>query len=197
MQKSVFDIKMEEVLTEIDHKRIDELRNITNYYFRPLPENHNGKFLKEGFKRTIFVFVIMLISVTAHFFVGRDLIAILLIAPLFLYMFILAHYVKKSKKEYIKKDKFTKLNEEFFIQKLKEHGLEIQIKEMDYYRVFLKRFINYFLLKETDELASTPSAYFEKNYTEELTAKELLISAILFRTYNEFIHRSRNTSRSH
>ena len=170
MQKSVFAIKIEDVLTEIDHKTIDELRNITNQYFRPLPENHNTKFLKEGFKRSAFAFVIMLISVTAHFFVGRNLIAILLIVPLFLYMFILAYYIKKSKTEYIKKDKFTKLNEEFFIQKLKERGLEIQIKEMDYYQVFLKRFINYFLLKETDELASTPSAYFEKNYTEELTA---------------------------
>ena len=125
MQKNVFDIKIEDVLTEIDHKRIDELRNITKHYFRPLPENYNTKFLKEGFKRTIFVFIIMLISVTAHFFVGRNLIAILLIAPLFLYIFVLAHYVKKSKTEYIKKDKFTKLNEEFFIQELKERGLEI------------------------------------------------------------------------
>ena len=159
-----------------------------------MPENYNTKFLKEGFKRTLFAFIIMLISVTAHFFVGHNLAAILLIAPLFLYIIVLAYSIKKSKTKYVKKDPFTKLDEDFFIQKLKDHGLEIQVKEMDYYQVFLKRFIAYFLLKESDELASTPSSYFEKDYTTELTAKELLISSVLFRTHNEFIYKSRNTS---
>lgn len=181
MSHNFIDLEKKDILTKLDYKRLEKLQIITNQYFRPLPSDYRSRFLKEGFDNSKTAFFITLILVVIHYFIPNDLIAMLLFLPIFVYLFILAHQIKKAKIEYIQKSKGNKLSEDFFIQQLKEYDLEIQSEEMDYYQIFLRRFIDYYLLKGTGVLAGQPSTYFEKDYVEELTIEELLVSAILFK----------------
>ena len=78
-----------------------------------------------------------------------------------------------------------------FLDGLKDAGLEVQPDELEVYQLYLKRYIEFYILKEFHELAYRPSYLFEVDYTNRLTSEQLFISAILFKPYYSFIKHNR------
>lgn len=87
----------------------------------------------------------------------------------------------------ILKDKSSPLTEEFFLEKLKEDGLEVTSDEVKRYRVFLKRYIHYKIRNRHHDVSSRARMHFDKRDANEFTPEELLESAILFERDSAFL----------
>ena len=95
---------------------------------------------------------------------------------------------KKEKKKRISKVEDAELSVAFFVNKLKGTNLEIPEEDFKYYKIFLNRYINYYILKEKDLLDNSPSKYFNKTYVASLTSEELFVSAFVYPSYSSFIY---------
>lgn len=187
-------IKKEDVLTEIDYKRLDCLKNILKEYFNEIDTEkiNDFSYTKEAFNKSkipiiSLIVVSLLISLILQLTIKDGHFSTCLILAYFSSMFLFMHNLTKIKKDHLTNNKSGELTKDFFIQKFKENSLEIKAKEMNYYNVFLKRLINYYLIKNTNDLSIRAKYFFEKKYAHDLTPEELLMSAILFRTYGSLV----------
>ena len=76
---------------------------------------------------------------------------------------------------------------EFFLEKLKEDGLEVTSDEVKLYRIFLKRYIHYKIRNRYHDVSSRARMHFNKRDVNEFTPEELLESAIVFEHDSEFL----------
>ena len=94
----------------------------------------------------------------------------------------------KRIKEYKIEKEEDNLSIVFFVNKLKEEDLEIPKEKMRYYKIFLNRYIQYFIYKADNKLNSISESYFDEKYVSFLTIEELFLSAFIFPTYRSFIY---------
>lgn len=80
----------------------------------------------------------------------------------------------------MKKSKSDILKTSFFIEELKGSDLEIKESEIAYYEIFLKRFIEYNVLKTKALMKDEIRDFFKKDYASDLTMEELFISVAYF-----------------
>ena len=188
------------IIQEIDYRRIEKIEEIREKYFNELPDNRNNTSIS-SFLTTLglFLFVSSFIS---HFIVkekeSNDMFASFLIKynSLAVYVFFFVVFTTlfgrfiatKEKMKRIRKVEGADLNVAFFVNKLKGTNLEIPEEDFKYYKIFLERYINYYILKEKVLLDKSPSNYFNKTYVSSLTVDELFVSAFVFPTYNSFIY---------
>lgn len=183
-------VKKEDILTEIDYKRLDYLENIIKQYFNKIDieKINDFSYTKNAFKKSkIPIIILIVIAIGVSFILQLTIkdgyFSTCLILTYFASIFLFMHNLTKIKKDHLTNNKTGELTKDFFIQKFKENGLEIKTKEMDYYNVFLARLIKYYLIKNTNDLSIRAKYFFEKNYAHELTPEELLMSAVLFKNY--------------
>ena len=188
-------VKKEDVLKEIDHKRLDCLKKVTEENFTTINQEQidNFSFTKEAFKKTkklmiSLIVISIIITIISQITISKNPILGLLFVSYFIFISVFLNNLSKIKKNYLTQNKKGSLTKEFFIQKFKENDLEITKKEIDYYNIFLKRYIEYNLIKNTNKLSNKAYYFFEKRYATELTIEELLISAILFKSNDLFIY---------
>ena len=185
------------IIQEIDYKRIKKIERIKNYYINKysidvLKEDNRKKSLFfKLFIVNLFLFVIY--SILFYFlkeqtnafavFVKESYEKILLFCFLFL-LAIISDKEKISRIEkifYIKrKSKSDILKTSFFIEELKGTDLELEESEIYYYEIFLERFIEYKILKTKVLLKEEVRDFFEKDHTSDLTTDELFISVAYF-----------------
>ena len=194
-ENNLDNIKKEDVLKEIDYKRLDCLNKIIEENFTTINQEQidNFSFTKEAFNKTktlliALIAISIIIPIILQITISKNPIFGLSFISYFIFTSAFIHNLNKIKKEYLTENKKGELTKEFFIQKFKENDLEITPKEMDYYNVFLKRYIEYILIKDTNKLSNRAYYFFEKRYAAELTVEELLISTILFKSNSSFIY---------
>ena len=193
-------MKNNNITQEIDYKRIRKIEEIREKYFNELSDNRNNTPIS-SFLTTLglFLFVSSFIS---HFIVkgkeSSDMLTSFLIKynSLSVYIFFFVVFTTvfgrfiatKEKMKRIRKVEDADLSVAFFVDKLK--GTELEIPEEDFkaYKIFLERYINYFILKEKVLLDKSPSNYFNKTYVSSLTVEELFVSACVFPSYYSFIY---------
>lgn len=180
---------MNNLLKEIDYRRLEQIEIIRNEYFKEMPTGHefsklNKNLLKEAYKKSkigigiIIALLILIGIITKMQFIIVALIAITLL---------IGYNYNKIADEYLQKDKSSPLTEEFFLEKLKEDGLEVTSDEVRRYRVFLKRYIHYKIRNRYHDVSSRARMHFDKRDANEFTPEELLESAILFEHDGEFL----------
>lgn len=180
---------MSDLLTEIDYKRLKEIERIQNQYFKEMPTGHefnklNKNLLKEAYKKSEFVIIPLIVASILIGFITRlpfFTIAILCFSIYYGYNY------NKIADEYLRKDKSSPLTEEFFLEKLKETGLEVTSDEIKHYNIFLDRYIHYKIRNRYHDVSSRARMHFNKRDANEFTPEELLESAILFEHDGEFL----------
>lgn len=185
------------VIRNIDYKRIKKIEEIKNCYVNKysidiLKENSNKKSL--FFKLFIINFLLFLVynilfylfkneTNTFAIFIKENYEKTFSVCFVFL-LSIIAFKSKINKVErifyIIKKSKSGILKTSFFIEELKGTDLEIEKSEVAYYEIFLKRFIEYNVLKSKVLLKDEIREFFKKDYASDLTTEELFISVAYF-----------------
>lgn len=192
-------MKNNNIIQEIDYKRIRKIEEIREKYFNELSDEKNNTPIASFLKILgLFLFVSIFLS---HLVIEKSSNAMLVSLAtkydnLSVYVFVFAGITaffsgtvaKKEKKKRISKVEDAELSVAFFVNKLKGTNLEIPEEDFKYYKIFLERYINYYILKEKVLLDKSPSNYFNKTYVSSLTVDELFVSAFVFPTYNSFIY---------
>lgn len=192
-------MKNNNIIQEIDYKRIRKIEEIREKYFNELPDNKNNTPIS-SFLRVLGLFLFVSIFLS-HIVIEKSSNAMLISLAtkydsLSVYIFVFAGITaffsgtiaKKEKKKRISKVEDVELNVAFFVNKLKGTELEIPEEDFKYYKIFLNRYINYFVLKEKDLLDNSPSKYFNKTYVASLSVEELFVSAFVYPSYSSFIY---------
>lgn len=180
---------MNNLLTEIDYKRLKEIERTRNEYFKEMPTGHefnklNKNLLKEAYKKSkIGIGIIIALLILIGIITKMQFIIVALIAITFL----ISYNYNKIADEYLQKDKSSPLTEEFFLEKLKEDGLEVTSDEVKRYHIFLKRYIHYKIRNRYHDVSSRARMHFNKRDANEFTPEELLESAILFERESAFL----------
>ena len=180
---------MSELLTNIDYKRLEQIERIQTEYFKEMPTGHefnklNKNLLKEAFDKTklglmlIIALLILIGIITKMQFI---------IEAFLLYSIYYGYNYNKIVDEYLQNDNASPLTEEFFLEKLKEDGLEVTSDEVKRYRIFLKRYIHYKIRNRHHDVSSRARMHFNKCDANEFTPEELLESAILFKRESAFL----------
>lgn len=192
-------MKNNNIIQEIDYKRIRKIEEIREKYFNELPDNKNNTPIA-SFLTTLGLFLFVSIFLS-HLVIEKNSNAMLVSLAtkydnLSVYVFVFAGITaffsgtvaKKEKKKRISKVEDAELSVAFFVSKLKGTNLEISEEDFKYYKIFLKRYISYYILKEKDRLESSPSNYFNKINVSSLTVEELFVSAFVYPSYSSFIY---------
>lgn len=180
---------MGDLLTDINYKRLDQIERIRNEYFKEMPTGHefnklNKILLKEAYKKSkIEIGIIIALLILIGIITKMQFIIVALIAITVL----ISYNYNKIADEYLQKDKSSPLTEEFFLEKLKEDGLEVTSDEVKLYRIFLKRYIHYKIRNRYHDVSSRARMHFNKRDVNEFTPEELLESAIVFEHDSEFL----------
>lgn len=190
------------IIEEMDYRRLKKIEEIKEEYFYEL-SNSKKKSLTEIFLTVLFV-ILFYIFPLFYYLVENNNISILTdflnkidnskIYSLFfsLWFILIVGLVivekEKMKKEYKIEKEEDNLNIGFFINKLKEEDLEIPKEKMKYYKIFLKRYISYFIYNADNKLNSISESYFDEKYVSFLTIEELFISAFVFPSFYSFIY---------
>ena len=193
MNETVIEIP---VIRNIDYKRIKKIEEIKNCYINKysidiLKENSNKKSL--FFKLFIINFLLFAVwSILFYFFKNQTNVFSVFIKENYekiysgcsAFLLIIIGFKGKINKiekiYYIKKSKSDILKTSFFIEELKETDLEIEEPEIAYYEIFLKRFIEYNILKSKVLLKDEIRGFFKKDYASDLTTEELFVSVAYF-----------------
>lgn len=189
------------IIEEMDYKRLKKIEEIKNKYFSEIlrRKKRNPKvifFAALG----LFFFVVFPVfdfiveknnnSILVDFSIKLDKLRIY--SFLLMILFTLIAEVIDQKEKMIKEYKIEKekdnLSVVFFVNKLKEEDLEIPKEKMKYYKIFLNRYIQYFIYKADNKLNSISKSYFDEKYVSFLTIEELFLSAFIFPTYRSFIY---------
>lgn len=192
-------MKNNNIIQEIDYKRIRKIEEIREKYFNELSDEKNNTPIASFLKILgLFLFVSIFLS---HLVIEKSSNAMLVSLAtkydnLSVYVFVFAGITaffsgtvaKKEKKKRISKVEDAELSVAFFVNKLKGTNLEIPEEDFKYYKIFLNRYINYYILKEKDLLDNSPSKYFNKTYIASLTSEELFVSAFVYPSYSSFIY---------
>lgn len=192
-------MKNNNIIQEVDYKRIKKIEEIRGKYFNELPDNKNNTPIA-SFLRVLGLFLFVSIFLS-HIVIEKSSNAMLISLAtkydsLSVYIFVFAGITaffsgtiaKKEKKKRISKVEDVELNVAFFVNKLKDTNLDIPEEDFKYYKIFLNRYINYYILKEKDLLDNSPSKYFNKRYVSSLTVEELFVSAFVYPSYSSFIY---------
>ena len=192
-------MKNNNIIQEIDYIRIKKIEEIREKYFNELSDNRNNTPIS-SFLRVLGLFLFVSIFLS-HIVIEKSSNAMLISLAtkydsLSVYIFVFAGITaffsgtiaKKEKKKRISKVEDVELNVAFFVNKLKGTELEIPEEDFKYYKIFLNRYINYFVLKEKDLLDNSPSKYFNKTYVASLSVEELFVSAFVYPSYSSFIY---------
>lgn len=194
MNETVIEIP---VIRNIDYKRLKKIEAIKNHHINKysidiLKEDNNKKSL--FFKLFIINFLLFLVynilfylfkneTNTFAIFIKENYEKIFSVCFVFL-LSIIAFKSKINKVEKIfyimKKSKSDILKTSFFIEELKGSDLEIKESEIAYYEIFLKRFIEYNVLKTKALMKDEIRDFFKKDYASDLTMEELFISVAYF-----------------
>lgn len=180
---------MNNLLTEIDYKRLKQIERIRNQYFKEMPTGHefnklNKNLLKEAYKKSEFVIIPLIVaSILIGFITRLPFFTIVLLCFSFYY----GYNYNKIADKYLQKDKSSPLTEEFFLEKLKEADLEVMPDEIKRYNIFLDRYIHYKIRNRYHDVSSHARMHFDKRDANEFTPEELLESAILFERDSEFL----------
>jgi hypothetical protein len=181
--------KLSELLTNIDYKRLEQIERTRNEYFQEMPTGHefnklNKTLLKEAYKKSkIGIGIIIALLILIGIITKMQFIIVALIAITFL----VSYNYNKIADEYLQKDKSSPLTEEFFLEKLKEDGLEVIPDEIKRYNIFLDRYIHYKIRNRHHDVSSRAQIHFDKRDANEFTPEELLESAILFERESAFL----------
>lgn len=182
-------LKLNNLLKEIDYKRLEQIERIRNEYFKEMPTGHefnklNSNLLKEAYKKSEFVIIPLIVaSILIGFITRLPFFTIALLCFSFYY----GYNYNKIADEYLQNDNTSPLTEEFFLEKLKEDGLEVTSDEVKLYRIFLKRYIHYKIRNRHHDVSSRARMHFDKRDANEFTPEELLESAIVFEHDSEFL----------
>lgn len=180
---------MSELLTNIDYKRLEQIQRIRNEYFQEMPTGHefnklNKNLLKEAFDKSKFLIIpLVALTIIIGFVTQLPFFTIAILGFSIYY----GYNYNKIADEYLQKDKSSPLTEEFFLEKLKEDGLEVTSDELKRYRIFLKRYIHYKIRNRHHDVSSRARMHFNKRDANEFTPEELLESAILFERDSAFL----------
>lgn len=190
------------IIEEMDYKRLKKIEEIKEEYFYEL-SNSKKKSLTEIFLTVLFVILFYIFPLFSYL-VENNNISILTdflnkidnskIYSLFfsLWFILIVGLVivekEKMKKEYKIEKEEDNLNIGFFINKLKEEDLEIPKEKMKYYKIFLKRYISYFIYNADNKLNLISESYFDEKYVSFLTIEELFVSAFVFPSFYSFIY---------
>ena len=193
MNETVIEIP---VIRNIDYKRIKKIEEIKNccinkYSIDILKEDSNKKSL--FFKLFIMNFLLFAVwNILFYFLKNQTNVFSVFIKEnyekilLFCFLFLLAIISDKEKINrtekiyYIKKSKANILKSSLFIDELKGTDLEIKESEIAYYEIFLKRFIEYNILKTKVSMKDEVREFFKKDYASDLIIEELFISVAYF-----------------
>ena len=180
---------MNDLLTEIDYKRLEQIERIRNEYFKEMPTGHefnklNKNLLKEAFDKSKFLIIpLVALTIIIGFMTQLPFFTIAILGFAIYY----GYNYNKIADEYLQKDKSSPLTEEFFLEKLKEDGLEVIPDEIKRYNIFLDRYIHYKIRNRHHDVSSRARIHFDKRDANEFTPEELLESAILFERDSEFL----------
>lgn len=180
---------MNNLLTEIDYKRLEQIERIRNQYFKEMPTGHefnklNKNLLKEAYKKSEFVIIPLIVaSILIGFITRLPFFTIALLCFSFYY----GYNYNKIADEYLQNDNSSPLTKEFFLEKLKEADLEVIPDEIKRYNIFLDRYIHYKIRNRYHDVSSRARMHFNKRDANEFTPEELLESAILFERDSEFL----------
>lgn len=183
------------VIRNIDYKRLKKIEEIKKYHINKysidiLKEDSNKKSL--FFKLFIMNFLLFAIwSILFYLFKNETSTFAILIKENYervysgcsAFLLIIGFKGKINKVEkiyYIKKSKANILKTSLFTDELKGTDLEIKESETAYYEIFLKRFIEYNVLKTKALMKDETRDFFKKDYTSDLTMEELFISVAYF-----------------
>lgn len=189
------------IIEEMDYKRLKKIEEIKEKYFSEIlrRKKRNPKvifFAALG----LFFFVVFPIfdfiveknnnSILVDFSNKLDKFKIYSFFLMILFTLIAELIDLKDKriKEYKIEKEEDNLSIVFFVNKLKEEDLEIPKEKMRYYKIFLNRYIQYFIYKADNKLNSISESYFDEKYVSFLTIEELFLSAFVFPTYRSFIY---------
>lgn len=181
--------KLSDLLTEIDHQRLEQIERIRNEYFKEMPIGHefnklNKNLLKKAFDQSKFVIIpLVALTIIIGFVTQLSFFTVAIICFVIYY----GYNYNKIVNEYLQKDQSSPLTKEFFLEKLKEDGFEVTFDKMKCYRVFLDRYIHYKICDRHHDLSSRVRMHFDKRYANDLTPEELLESAILFKHNSDFL----------
>lgn len=175
------------IIEEMDYRRLKKTEEIKEEYFYEL-SNSKKKSLTEIFLTVLFV-ILFYIFPLFYYLVENNNISILtdflnkidnskIYSLFFSLWFILIVGLVIVEKEKMKK--------EYKIEK--EEDLEIPKEKMKYYKIFLKRYIQYFIYKADNKLNSISESYFDEKYVSFLTIEELFLSAFVFPSYRSFVY---------
>lgn len=182
----------ESLLKDIDYARLKEVENIRTRNLNELPARNDYQFIAKAYNKTKLLFVALIVLYIASHFTQYELVEIAAFAVLFFgYPILLFILDRKYKIKYLTEHSNRPLDTQMFLDGLKDAGLEVRPDELEVYELYLKRYIEFYILKEYHELASRPSYLFEVDYTNRLTSEQLFISAILFKSYYSFIKHNR------
>ena len=191
-------MKNNNIIQEIDYRRIKKIEEIREKYFNELPDGKDGapisSFLIDlglilFFGSFIFNFLV-LVSKNAMFidlFIEDGWFWYILFFSIFIILFGIVIQGKEKMKR-VKKVEGVDLSVDFFVNKLKGTDLEISREDYKAYKIFLDRYIRYVVLKDVDSLDYSPTKYFNKKYVSSLTIEELFVSAFIFPSYRDFIY---------
>ena len=180
---------MNNLLTEIDYKRLEQIERIRTEYFKEMPTGHefnklNKNLLKEAYKKSkIGIGIIIALLILIGIITKMQFIIVALIAITFL----IGYNYNKIADEYLQNDKSSPLTKEFFLEKLKETDLEVIPDEIKRYNIFLDRYIHYKIRNRYRDVSSRARMHFNKRDANEFTPEELLESAILFERDSAFL----------
>lgn len=180
---------MSNLFTEIDRERLEQIERIRNEYFKEIPTGHefnrlNKTLLKEAVSRSILgIVAIIALLILVGIVTGRQFLIVASIAIAVL----IGHSYDKIVNKYLQNYESCPLTEDFFLEKLKEDGLEVEAEEITRYRVFLKRYIHYKIRNRRHYVSSRVRMHFDKYDANDFTPKELFESAILFERDSEFL----------
>lgn len=182
----------ESVLKDIDYARLAEIEKIRTNNLNELPVRDDHQFIAKAYNKTKLLLVVLIILYIASHFTQYELVKIASFAVLFFgYPILLFILDRKYKIRYLTEHSNRPLDAQMFLDGLKDAGLEVQPDELEVYELYLKRYIEFYILKEFHELAYRPRYLFEVDYTNRLTSEQLFISAILFKPYYSFIKHNR------
>ena len=180
---------MNNLLAEIDYKRLEQIERIRTEYFKEMPTGHefnklNKNLLKEAYKKSEFVIIPLIVaSILIGFITRLPFFTIAILCFLFYY----GYNYNKIADEYLQNDNSSPLTKEFFLEKLKEADLEVIPDEIKRYNIFLDRYIHYKIRNRYHDVSSRARMRFNKRDANEFTPEELLESAILFERDGEFL----------
>lgn len=180
---------MSELLTEIDYKRLEQIKRIRNEYFNEMPTSHEftkltKTLLKEAYKKSESIIIpLFALSIIIGFMTHLPFFTIAILGFSIYY----GYNYNKIVNEYLQKDKTNPLTKEFFLKKLKEDNLEVSTEEVKRYNVFLKRYIHYKIRNRRRDVSSRAHMHFSKRDANEFTTEELFESAILFERDSAFL----------